>query len=328
MPEGMALKPPYPWQAAQWAQVTRSLVQGRLPHALLLMGPAGVGKRTFANQLSQLLLCEQGSGCGECPACLKFENHAHPDFRVLQPEEDKRDISIASVRKSLNYIQLSSQVNLGWKILKVDPADQMTIGAANAFLKTLEEPPERRLIILIAEKLNRVPATIRSRCRILRFSSVPEQVTTGWLKTQGIHADASELMQHDYAPLLIALESSLNKEPGGKEEENSDTGQEFLRAMKSTQHITNTAERWSDEETSWRVCRWLQIQCLSALRSHVTGQPAAECVFDSLEGRGATLPIIANIINNLPRLLNSNHNRRLIWETFLLDCHRIQSEAA
>jgi len=145
----------YSWHKEAYQQLTPRA--GKLPHALLFKGAAGIGKRAFASALAQGLLCEKPTAplaaCGACEACHWLETDNHPDFRLLQPEaaeatdEDepgdkkkKRDISVAQVRALAEYIHLSAHRN-GAKVVLIQPAEAMNVNAANALLKSLEEPP-------------------------------------------------------------------------------------------------------------------------------------------------------------------------------------------
>ena len=150
---------------------------GRVPHTALLVGPEGVGKRHLAREWAKALQCDAHSGdsCDRCPACRKVGEERHPDLILIQPEalpeatEERRlkQIRIDQIRR------LESQVALTpfegrWKVGIVDGAEQMTEEAAHACLKLLEEPPERTVFILISQAPHRLPATLVSRCHMIR----------------------------------------------------------------------------------------------------------------------------------------------------------------
>lgn len=190
----------YPWQA----DTTQRLLALRkqLPHALLLHGRAGLGKYALAQSYAKFLLCEHVDkttvACGTCAACHWFEQGSHPDVHVLQPaamdETDEGDakksawISVEQVRHAIDFVQLTSHRN-GLRIILIHPAEAMQAGAANALLKTLEEPPANSLLILISHQSAKLIPTILSRCHLVGFDLPENTAALAWLQAQGV-ADA------------------------------------------------------------------------------------------------------------------------------------------
>lgn len=209
----------YSWHKAPYEQL--ALRAGRLPHALLLKGAAGIGKRAFARALARGLLCEKPAAplmaCGACEACHWFETGNHPDLRLLQPEaaeatqEDaeptdkkkKRDISVAQVRSLEDFIHISAHRN-GAKVVVIQPAEAMNVNAANALLKNLEEPPAETYFLLVSDRPHLLPATIRSRCQQLALSPPTMQEASAWLKQNGASDPDLALAQAGGAPVLAA----------------------------------------------------------------------------------------------------------------------------
>ena len=173
-----------PWQEPQWQRVVAMQAAGRLPHALLLRGPEGVGKYRFACRLSAALLCEeQAHGdrpCGECRGCRLVAAGTHPDAHRLLPLDGKRQIGIDQVRSLIQRIGLSAQYG-GHKAVVVAPAEHMTRAAANTLLKTLEEPPGDAVFVLVAQRAGALPATIRSRCQMVDFPVPDTEAARLWL---------------------------------------------------------------------------------------------------------------------------------------------------
>ncbi len=174
---------PYPWQSEVWATLTRSLGEGRLGHAVLIAGTAGLGKRALAEALAARALCQAGSACGDCPPCHWFAAGNHPDWHVLEPEEDKTSIPVDGVRALSAALELASLAG-GRKVALIEPADAMTIAAANSLLKTLEEPPGDCLLILLASAPSRLPATILSRCQMHTLSAPAQTDGRAWLEDE------------------------------------------------------------------------------------------------------------------------------------------------
>lgn len=155
-----------------------AVVHERLAHAYLFHGEEAIGKRLTAIRLAQALNCEQPpesenlNSCGACRSCQQIEARAHPDFFVIEPDREQatQQIKIEQVREIEHQIMYRPLIGER-KICLIDDADRMTIGAANALLKTLEEPPAHSLFLLISSRPAALPATIRSRCQSLRFTT-------------------------------------------------------------------------------------------------------------------------------------------------------------
>lgn len=155
-----------------------AVVHERLAHAYLFHGEEAIGKRLTAIRLAQALNCEQPpesenlDSCGACRSCQQIEARAHPDFFVIEPDREQatQQIKIEQVREIEHQIMYRPLIGER-KICLIDDADRMTIGAANALLKTLEEPPAHSLFLLISSRPAALPATIRSRCQSLRFTT-------------------------------------------------------------------------------------------------------------------------------------------------------------
>ncbi len=177
----------YPWQTQQWEQLLRLRKEQRLPHALLFSGPAGLGKRALALEFAHLVFCqnskESDASCGACHACHLLRAGSHPDFRVLQPEEEGHAIKIDQIRELSEFTQQTSHQG-GLRLVLIQPATAMNIAAANALLKTLEEPAPDTLLILISDNRTPLPITIRSRCQHLRFLAPPRETALTWLAAQ------------------------------------------------------------------------------------------------------------------------------------------------
>lgn len=198
----MSLPDLLPWQAAQWKQLQTSRKSARLAHALMLAGPRGVGKQQFALRLSAWLLCEakQDEPCGKCRGCLQFIAGSHPNFFVLEPEEDKRDISIDAVREVCEKLSLTAHYG-GAKVALIKPADALNANGVNALLKTIEEPSLGTHMLLLTDRPGLLAPTLRSRCQKIRFGVPSTEQSLDWLRGQGNASPAAALQAANGAPL-------------------------------------------------------------------------------------------------------------------------------
>ncbi|HTN50020.1 MAG TPA: DNA polymerase III subunit delta' [Burkholderiaceae bacterium] len=219
---------PLPWQSALWQQVTAA--RERLPHALLLHGMRGIGKRQFMRALAQLLLCECGGkggfACGECPGCQLFAAGNHPDLRWLIPEADlpvradsesgdgtapgaeakssrRRAILIDQVRELGEFLTLASHRG-GRRVVLLAPAEALNGPAANALLKVLEEPPAGVVFLAISDELDAVLPTVLSRCVLLRAPMPDTESALNWLQSSGVDDAEMRLAESGGAPLAAA----------------------------------------------------------------------------------------------------------------------------
>ena len=170
-----------PWLETPWARLVAMLGAGPAPHALLLHGPAGIGKRRLAETIAGAILCTAPSPgpCGACRSCHLVNAGSHPDFRMIIPEEGSSGIAIGSVRELIDDFYLAADRS---RVAIVSPAESMSQGAANAFLKTLEEPAGAVVFLLTSDAPGRLPATIRSRCRKVALAPPTPRDALAWLE--------------------------------------------------------------------------------------------------------------------------------------------------
>jgi DNA polymerase-3 subunit delta' len=185
----------------------RALTGGRLAHAYLFAGPEGVGKQLMALAVARVLFCHAGTGCGECAACRKLAHRNHPDLHILEP--DGNSIKIEQIRAIQRDLSLRP-VEAGCKVCLIEAAELMTTAAANALLKTLEEPRGDTLLILISSKPQRLLETIRSRCQLLQFPRQPLELLRTNLRAQLGISDAE-------AHILAALAEGSFRKAFGKD---------------------------------------------------------------------------------------------------------------
>ncbi|QQS16502.1 MAG: DNA polymerase III subunit delta' [Neisseriales bacterium] len=206
----------YPWQEQDWQTLTQSFNQR--PNAWLFYGQPGIGKEAFAKNLAAALLCQHPlsdqSACMHCNSCHWFQIAHHPDFYEVTPfsEQDEADakpsavkklplIKIESILRIRHFAALSSH-QAALRIVLITPTEAMTIAAANALLKILEEPPPSLLFLLVSHHKARVLPTIRSRCRPILLTAPTPKQALDWLKTQKINNPEQWLALRGGSPLL------------------------------------------------------------------------------------------------------------------------------
>lgn len=174
---------PLPWQTETWSLFNQRISEQRLPHALMINALEGIGAEILAKAMAYRLLCEQvdnGKPCGQCKACELMNAGTHPDLFEIGPEEPGKPIKIDQIRQLCANVAKTSQQG-GWKVVVIKPAEAMNIAAANALLKSLEEPEANTLMILVAHRISRVPTTVRSRCQIESLVVPSREMALNWL---------------------------------------------------------------------------------------------------------------------------------------------------
>lgn len=173
----------------------RSVRSGKTPHSYIFEGIPGCGRRKTALALLQALFCTvvDDDACGECASCRKIAGNNHGDIHFVEPLPDKRDISIEQLRDLQRELSLRPY-EAPRKACIMEPAERMSVNAANSLLKTLEEPPGNALIILLTENADLLLSTIRSRCQLIRFSPLSPENVRRLLVKNGLTTDLAELL--------------------------------------------------------------------------------------------------------------------------------------
>lgn len=234
-----------PWQQRAFDRAAEALDGGRMGHALLVCGPAMLGKRAVVERLAARVL---GTG-GEARTAALVAAGTHPDLHVvgLEPNREGRlrsEIVIEQIRDLSEKLSLTPQFG-GAVVAIIDPADALNAAAANALLKTLEEPQPGRYLWLVTANPSRLPATIRSRCQRLEFRLPPRTEALEWLRAQG----------HDAAAADEALDAARGH-PGladawlrdGGMELRREVAEDLRRLRRGEVDAVTTAQRWAGDE--------------------------------------------------------------------------------
>ncbi|CAH0990129.1 DNA polymerase III subunit delta' [Sinobacterium norvegicum] len=245
----------YPWLEDRWQQLIEQVDAGILPHALLITGSAGLGKLSLAKALGIYLQCHQPvdkQACGSCKSCLLHQVGTHPDYKVLTLEEGSRQIKIDAVRQVSDFVLKKSQQG-GYKIVIIDPAVAMNENASNALLKSLEEPGESTVIILLGVSSQQVLPTIRSRCQLLQIRDISFEQGEQWLAPQvGGLERAKYLLAVAKGQPTLALE--LDQSP--KLQLREQILAELTQLLEGQTDLVVVAQKWAKAELG-EVVGWL-----------------------------------------------------------------------
>ena len=202
----------YPWQEKAWLELNKSA--SKLHHAYLLIGPLGAGLERFANVFASSLICknltDSMQACGKCQDCLWLSTE-HPNLKVIDNESEEgasKNISIESIRSIKKFVELSSHSIGGKKVILINNAESLTINAANALLKILEEPPENSYLILTAQNISSLLPTIISRCVMFKAPTPSADDARSFLKTEGYENLSSQLPLFSNLPLDVIAHQS------------------------------------------------------------------------------------------------------------------------
>ncbi len=176
------------WQQAPWQNFAARRLGGQMPHALMLTASPGLGLHQFAEQARASLLCvtplSNAHACETCRSCVARQAGSHPDDCAIHPEDGKVSIGIDLIRWAAERLSKTPQAG-GFQVALIEPAHAMTVAAANALLKTLEEPARDTVLILVSEQPGKLLPTVLSRCQRLHLSRPNKAQAKAWLATSG-----------------------------------------------------------------------------------------------------------------------------------------------
>ena len=321
---------PYPWLEPYRQSVAAIVKQERLPHALLLTGRPGMGKDVFADFLAHLLLCEQpvegASPCGRCSACTLFKAGSHPDYHYVSFEPDektgkmRKSIIVDQIRKLAGKLSLKSHAG-GYKVAVITPAGAMNINAANSLLKTLEEPSDNTVLILVSAQPGLLSPTLRSRCQQFRIDVQDKGPVLEWLSGQVDMREPEIYLQLAENAPLEALRLAQQDAIENRRKHFAD----LVDILDGRAAPLTVALAWSKDE-DMQAIQWLRDWLMDLLRIRMTGQKDAVRSLDVVDGLEALAERLdskimfeqLDRINRTLQLAASGLNHQLMTEDILL----------
>lgn len=300
-----------PWLKDTVRSLEERIEHGRMPHALMLLGPLGVGKRCLAAWLAKRHL---GKVASSSMPDFPLEIPELADLRWLNPPDDKAAIGVEAVRELIADLYLTSFDGRG-KAAVIEPADAMTASAANSLLKTLEEPTGNALLILVVDRAGRLPATIASRCQRVEIALPPEAESLAWL---------SRLKRSDHweAALRLAGNAPLRALDAAERLDDAEAmSRDFIALTNNEAQPLETASRWLRLDTVF-VLDWMCRQVQSGIRrSFRHSAEAASVLPDFVLQRMDRRKLFCylDIINRIRSQADGSYNVQLTLESLLID---------
>ena len=255
------------WLGVEMATLAAAFKADRLSHGLLIHEAPGAGGDWLAKWAASLVLCQNvaQAPCGSCRGCHSVATRQHPDLVVLQPIEESKQIRIEQIRELSEELALTAHQG-SYKVAVITPADTLNRFAANALLKTLEEPPARTLIMLVVTQPSRLPATILSRCQRVRVRAPGRKEAVSWLEASRGPGDWNAVLDTlGEAPMLAA-----EVDPKALVEVGREVRRTLEEATTGGGDPVATAERWSRAELPLRL-RCIENWLTERIRAHSGG---------------------------------------------------------
>lgn len=306
----------YPWQSELQKKILHIIHSQCIPHAWMITGSEGVGINELGLYLAGKLFCQQTgeNPCGICSSCILFEKRQHPDFYYLK-EADKEQYNVQAIRQLRDQLLSSAQQGAS-KVVLIETAEKLTLGAANGLLKIMEEPPSQVYFILLCAQPSQLPITIRSRCAVLHCSIPAQAFSLPWLQQESAltDSDCKKALQLAYGAPLTAL--ALLKNPALLKEHEQAVN-DFLSLMQGKQSPLALAASWSQKQ-ELHLFSIIEF-CLRKIIRQETGAVGSNVGNKNVTQLQRCFALYDELLLGHRRLLlTPGLNRQLFWEHFLL----------
>ena len=243
-----------------------------MPHAILLAGPEHTGKHDFALTLAQSLLCESrdeaGFACGVCQSCHIFKAGSHPDYTFIGLGEKKTQIVVDQIRTLNDFVHLSRSYQ-GSRVVLLSPVERLNINASNSLLKTLEEPPERTVLLLVSSNPSELLPTIKSRCQLLHLPQPTLEQASEWLSTQELTHPVDELLSASLGKPLLARTLDQDERLAVRKQFAGD----ILKLLRGSLSLVSAAKNWEkspkQDLIDWQL-QWVELMIKGLYQSDDT----------------------------------------------------------
>lgn len=315
-----------PWWEDAWRRLWDRHLGKTLPHAILITGGNGLGKSLFACRFARALLCARpgtdGGACGTCSACRMLASSGHPDLHQVTPPADKQQIVIDQIRDLTANLEMKSHAG-GFKIALIHPAERMNMAAANSLLKTLEEPTDNTLLLLVSERPARLAPTIRSRCQVCHLVPPATDQAVAWLENKlGNQQPVEVLLRLGAGAPLQALRLA----EGDILEQRKMWIAELAAIREDREDPVRVAAEWSAVAAKLAPLHWFgvwladMIRCQQAPGAKLRDPDLRDCLQTLGRSVGpATLHRLLQRVWEALRLSETALNRQLLIEDILID---------
>ena len=299
------------WHKDQQELWLKQIEKDQVPHALLLLGSRGIGKRSLAVwMIGKFLSIPPDSSAPAYPHQMPM----HADIQWIAPEDGKKSISVDQIRVLIGALSKTSYLGIG-KVALIEPANLMTPNAANSLLKTLEEPSGNTLIILVADLLQNIPATIRSRCQQINIAKPSMADAIQWLERANdtIHWQDQPNYLVENPLLALDMKDDIEKIPAFK--------QQLIGLSKKSESPIQVAAAWSKEDPRF-VMDWLSHFLASIIYQVFDENNSRECGLELSflnKLNKSNLFFFLDAVNKLRNQALGSYNLQMAYEVLLID---------
>ena len=319
-----------PWLAGPIERLRDAGAADRLPHSLLILAAPGLGAAELAAWAGGYVLCEAADRaarpCGACAACALLGADSHPDWHAVRVEPEAQQIKVDQVRDLIERLVQKSYRG-GYKVGLIEGAEALNVNGANAFLKTLEEPTARTLLMLTAARSHRLPATVASRCLKLALRAPERESALAWLRASSGEPDGWEV------PLALAGGAPLRAvelRRTGVGELDAEMRRALADLAAGTLDLTLLAERWVRSDPAPRVA-WLENWVTTRIFAGIGGDGESQTAEPVRLPAGARGPKITSMyalldaVRDCRRLATTGVSPQLALEALLLRVRSLSS---
>ena len=270
----------FPWHHTCWQQFIQARSQNQLPHAILLTGEEGIGKLALAKRMAKSLVCinnesNPDDACNSCKACKTYDSGANPDYSEIRLLDDKLQIGVDQVRELSSFLHHSRSFNTT-RVVIINPVERMNLNAANSLLKSLEEPTEHTVMILVTSQLSQLLATIKSRCQTFTVKTPSIEQSIAWLKTQqSKQSNEQNDNETDAINPEKALEITGNKPlkaiqlNADEVEQRRHFFKDLYAIIKQQLSVTEVAKKWDKQDLA-RLLNWQVIAVQNSIKNSLS----------------------------------------------------------